>query len=50
VPSGSRRGPLGVGRIPPAVAKGLRQLRAENKRLLAERDIFTQVAALFAHP
>ena len=33
---------------PPAVAEELRRLRAENKRLLAERDIFKKAAAFFA--
>jgi transposase len=33
---------------PPAVAEELRRLRAENKRLLAERDILKKAAAFFA--
>ena len=33
---------------PPAVEAELRRLRAENKRLLAERDIFKKAAAFFA--
>ena len=37
----------GQGR-PPAVEEELRRLRAENKRLLAERDILKKAAAFFA--
>src|SRR5262245_27916660 len=33
---------------PPAVEEELRRLRAENKRLLAERDILKKAAAFFA--
>jgi transposase len=33
---------------PPAVEEELRRLRAENKRLLAERDILKNAAAFFA--
>jgi len=33
---------------PPAVEQELRRLRAENKRLLAERDILKKAAAFFA--
>ena len=33
---------------PPAVEEELRSLRAENKRLLAERDILKKAAAFFA--
>jgi transposase len=33
---------------PPAVDEELRRLRAENKRLLAERDILKKAAAFFA--
>ena len=37
----------GNGRLP-AIEEELRQLRAENKRLLAERDILKKAAAFFA--
>ena len=37
----------GQGRLP-AVEEELRRLRAENKRLLAERDILKKAAAFFA--
>jgi transposase len=37
----------GQGKLPP-VAEELRRLRAENKRLLAERDILKKATALFA--
>jgi transposase len=37
----------GNGRLP-AIDEELRQLRAENKRLLAERDILKKAAAFFA--
>ena len=37
----------GNGRLP-AIEDGLRRLRAENKRLLAERDIVKKAAAFFA--
>src|SRR4051794_551267 len=33
---------------PPAVEEELRRLRAENKRLLAERDVLKKAAAFFA--
>lgn len=33
---------------PPAVEEELRRLRADNKRLLAERDILKKAAAFFA--
>ena len=33
---------------PPAVEEELRRLRAENKRLLAEREILKKAAAFFA--
>jgi transposase len=33
---------------PPAVEEELRRLRAENQRLLAERDILKKAAAFFA--
>src|SRR3954465_1464961 len=33
---------------PPALEEELRRLRAENKRLLAERDILKKAAAFFA--
>ena len=33
---------------PPAIEEELRRLRAENKRLLAERDILKKAAAFFA--
>src|SRR2546421_12528185 len=33
---------------PPALEEELRRLRAENKRLLAERDILKNAAAFFA--
>ena len=33
---------------PPAVEEELRRLRAENKRLLTERDILKKAAAFFA--
>ncbi len=33
---------------PPAIEEELRRLRAENKRLLAERAIFKKAAAFFA--
>lgn len=38
---------LGQGNLP-AVEDELRRLRAENKRLLAERDILKKAAAFFA--
>ena len=37
----------GHGKLPP-VEEELRRLRAENKRLLAERDILKKATALFA--
>jgi transposase len=37
----------GQGKLPPAEDE-LRRLRAENKRLLAERDILKKAAAFFA--
>jgi transposase len=37
----------GQGKLPP-VEEELRRLRAENKRLLAERDILKKATALFA--
>jgi transposase len=37
----------GNGRLP-AIEEELRQLRADNKRLLAERDILKKAAAFFA--
>ena len=37
----------GNGRLP-AIEEELRRLRAENKRLLAERDILKKAAAFFA--
>jgi transposase len=37
----------GPGKVP-AVEEELRRLRAENKRLLAERDILKKAAAFFA--
>ena len=37
----------GPGKLP-AVAEELRRLRAENRRLLAERDILKKAAAFFA--
>jgi transposase len=37
----------GQGKLPP-VEEELRRLRAENKRLLAERDILKKAAAFFA--
>ena len=37
----------GQGKLP-AVEEELRRLRAENKRLLAERDILKKAAAFFA--
>jgi transposase len=37
----------GLGKLP-AIEEELRRLRAENKRLLAERDILKKAAAFFA--